>query len=329
MTGYQEVLTDASYHGQIVVFTAPQIGNYGIHEEESESSGFRAAGVVTRAVSLRPSHARRTSSLPEYLEKHRAFGLTDVDTRALTLHIRECGNLRGWMTTAVSDPMSAVARARDLTHMAELRAVEAVTVSERYVFAEAVAGAPRVVVYDFGTKTNILRSLAARGCRVEVVPAGTSFDELVAMGPDGVVLSNGPGDPESLAELVPTVRRILEAFPTLAICLGHQLTGLALGCRITKLPFGHHGANHPVREISAEQVSITSQNHNYAIDAATLPEGLEVSHVNLNDGTVQGIRSRDLRVWSVQFHPEASPGPHEAVTIFDRFVEGLHPGVSG
>ena len=328
MTGYQEVLTDPSYHGQIVVFTAPQIGNYGMHEDDSESSRFRAAGVITRAVSRRPSHPDLTSSLPEYLETHRAFGLTDVDTRALTLHIREHGNLRGWLTTDVSDPTSAVARARELPLMAQVRAVEAVTVGERYLFAEGSAGSPRVVVYDFGTKTNILRSLAARGCRVEVVPAGTQYEALVALRPDGVVLSNGPGDPESLMELVPTVKRIVETFPTLAICLGHQLTGLALGCRITKLPFGHHGANHPVREMPAEQVAITSQNHNYAIDAATLPEGVEVSHLNLNDGTVQGIRSRNLRVISVQFHPEASPGPHEAATIFDQFVTGLRPEVS-
>lgn len=323
MTGYQEVLTDPSYHGQIVVFTAPQIGNYGIHAEESESRKFRAAGVITRAVSQRPSHAAAVASLPEYLQENGAFGITDIDTRALTLHIREHGNLRAWMTTEVSDPDAAVERARTLPRMAEVKAVEAVTAPEPYVFAEGQDGAPRIVVLDFGTKTNILRSLATRGCRVEVVPATTSFEELVARKPDGVVLSNGPGDPESLEELVPTVRKILEGFPTLAICLGHQLTGMALGCRITRLPFGHHGANHPVRRVSGDSVSITSQNHNYAIDASALPPGVEVSHVNLNDGTVQGIRCADLRVMSVQFHPEASPGPHEAESLFDEFVKSL------
>lgn len=326
MTGYQEVLTDPSYHGQIVVFTAPQIGNYGIHAGDSESSRFRAAGVVTRAVCTRPSHPHMTDTLPGYVTREGVFGLTGVDTRALTLHVREHGNLRAWMTTEVADPAAAIALARALPRMAEVRAVEAVTSPGAYVFAEG--NGPRVLVYDFGTKTNILRSLAFRGCHVEVVPATTSFEEVEARRPDGVVLSNGPGDPEALLALVPTVRRILETYPTLAICLGHQLTGLALGCQITRLPFGHHGANHPVREVGDARVAITSQNHNYAIDAATLPAGVEVTHVNLNDGTIQGIRCRNLRFWSVQFHPEASPGPREASRLFDEFVSAVSAGVT-
>lgn len=323
MTGYQEVLTDPSYYGQIVVFTATQIGNYGIHRGESESDRPQAVAAVARAVAMRPTHPDLDESLPRFLTRHGRFGLAGVDTRALTIHIRERGNLRAWLTTEVADPAAAVGRARALPRMIDVPAVDSVTTRQPYVFAPGGAGEPRVVVYDFGVKTHILRSLSARGCRVEVVPAATSFAQLAGMRPDGVVLSNGPGDPEALAAIVPTVREIVRTFPTLAICLGHQLVGLALGCTIRKLPFGHHGGNHPVRDNTCEQVAITSQNHNYAIDAADLPPGVEVTHVNLNDGTVQGIRVESLRVLSVQFHPEASPGPHESGALFDRFVTSL------
>ncbi len=337
MTGYQEILTDPSYHGQIVVFTAPHIGNYGIHAGHGESEAPRAAGLIVREVSESPSHPGATSSLPAWLRRHDLFGVTEIDTRALTLLLRRKGSLRGWMTTLVADPAEAVARARAVPMMCDLAAVPAVTTRSVYLWhevaekfgAEAGAhgsgagGGPRVAVLDCGVKFNILRALSARGCQVTVLPAETEPAVIDALAPDGIVLSNGPGDPGALTALLPRVRRLVERYPTLAICLGHQLAGLAFGCRIVKLPFGHHGGNHPVQDLRSGRVLITAQNHNYSIDPESLRNGLEVTHVDLNDGTVEGFRHRDLPLWSVQYHPEASPGPHEAGPVFDDFLGAL------
>ncbi|MCA9726393.1 MAG: glutamine-hydrolyzing carbamoyl-phosphate synthase small subunit [Candidatus Eisenbacteria bacterium] len=359
MSGYQEVLSDPSYFGQIVVFTSAHIGNYGIHTTDSESTGPVAVGAITREVCWSPRHPESLESLPSWLSRHGRFGLTGVDTRKLTLLVRSKGNLRGWFTTA-EDPEDAVARARSLPRMRDVAAVPTVTTTQPYTWsggqsrplesARPVAGTasdagavdvaggsagkarPRVVVIDYGVKHNILRELEVRGCEVIVVPADASAELVDGLEPDGVLLSNGPGDPESLERAVPMVRHTLENHPTLAICLGHQLVGMALGCRILKLPFGHHGANHPVKDIVRGRVAITSQNHNYAIDGTVLPDGVEVTHLNLNDGTVQGLRHKQYRLWSLQFHPEASPGPHDARDVFDHFVEnvkgnaGLAPG---
>lgn len=332
MTGYQEVLTDPSYFGQIVVFTATQIGNYGVHADDSESASPRAVGAVTRAVCTNPSHAKMSESLPEFLARHGRFGLTGVDTRELTLVLREEGALRGWFTTEVGDPEEAIRRARQVPRMCDVPAVSSVTTKNPYVFTEGdpakrvVPGsdrAPRVAALDFGVKENILRELARRGCRVEVLPANTTIAQLAKAQPDGVVLSNGPGDPAALEALVPFVREVIDRYPTLAICLGHQLVGMALGGRTLKLSFGHHGANHPVQDVTTGAVSITSQNHNYAIDPDTIPSDVEVGHINLNDGTVQGLMSKKRKLISVQFHPEASPGPHECNSLFDRFADML------
>jgi carbamoyl-phosphate synthase small subunit len=394
MTGYQEILTDPSYFGQIVVFTAPHLGNYGIHEREFESDRPRAVAVVTREVCFQPTHPAATTSLPAYLRAHDCFGLTGVDTRALTLHLRNHGSLRGWLTPFVESPEEAVERARSVPPMEKVPAVDSVTTAVAYQWHEraaehggapleggisSVAGAeppataapprdavrlgtaslgtaplgtiplgavplgaasasaaspaglesrsgaatPRVAVLDFGVKFNILRELSVRGCQVTILPAGTDPALVERLGPDGVVLSNGPGDPRSLGPALPAVTRLIERFPTLAICLGHQLAGLALGCRIVKLPFGHHGGNHPVQNLETRKVAITAQNHNYAIDGDGLPEDIQVTHRNLNDGTVEGMRHRSLPLWSLQFHPEASPGPHEASAVFDEFVAYL------
>ncbi len=342
MTGYQEILTDPSYHAQIVVFTASHLGNYGIHEFHGESLRPRAAGMVAREVSEVPCHPGSIQSLPAWMREHDRFGLAQIDTRALTLLLRRKGSLRGWMTTQVEDPDEAVERAQAIPRMEKIQAVPAVTTRSPYLWRE-ISGSfgelerltlragvrrpeesgPRVAVLDCGVKFNILRQLSVRGCRVTVVPAETPAAALEEMAPDGLVLSNGPGDPSALAEMVPQVRKLVERFPTLAICLGHQLASLALGCRTVKLPFGHHGGNHPVKDLRTGHVLITAQNHNYAVDPSSLRGELEVTHVNLNDGTVEGFRHRELPLWSLQYHPEASPGPHEGEIAFDDFVGAL------
>ncbi len=334
MSGYQEVLTDPSYHGQIVVFTAPHIGNYGIHREEEESSRTRVAGLIVREACETPAHPDALLSLPALMREQDCFGLTEVDTRALTLHLRSRGCLRGWLTTAIEDPTDAVARARAVPTMDQVAAVPAVSTREAYAWHDGSALAtaersgdrrerPRIAVLDCGVKFSILRELDQRGAEVIVLPAEASLADLAKLAPDGVVLSNGPGDPSALASWIPRVTRILETYPTLAICLGHQVASLALGCRIVKLPFGHHGGNHPVKEIDSGRVLITSQNHNYAVDPSSLTSDLAITHQNLNDGTVEGVRHRSLPLWSVQFHPEAAPGPHDAVAIFDQFVHAV------
>jgi len=335
MTGYEEILTDPSYHGQIVVFTAPHIGNYGMQGDE-ESAGPHAAGVVAREVCETPSHARSRQSLVAYLRAHDRFALSDVDTRALTLRLREKGVLRGWMTTRVEDPAEAVGRARELPRMDQIDAVGAVSTPAAYQWREsryhdrsdgARPDGPRIVVLDCGVKFGILRELDRRGCQITVLPAHAEPSWIERLSPDGLVLSNGPGDPSALTESLPRIERLLQRYPTLAICLGHQLTGMVFGARIVKLPYGHHGANHPVKDLRTGHVAITSQNHNYAIDPSSVPDDLEVTHVNLNDQTVEGVRHRSRPIWSLQYHPEASPGPHEASGAFDEFVATL-TGVS-
>lgn len=324
MSGYQEVLTDPSYYGQIVVFTTAHLGNYGIHEQDGESRVPQVVGAVMRNVTMEPSHAGSVASLPEYLKSHDTFGLAGIDTRALTLRLRSGGVLRGWLTTQVQDRERAVEKARLVPPIDRIPAVRTVTTSNPYAWREGstpAMDAPHVVVIDYGAKRNILRELAHRGCHVTVLPAHAELDEIRRCAPDGVVLSNGPGDPSSLGWALPTVREVIASFPTLAICLGHQLVGLAYGCRVEKLPFGHHGANHPVKDVVRDCVAVTSQNHNYAISKNGLPEELEVTHWNLNDGTVQGVRHRKRPLWSVQFHPEGAPGPHDAVRVFDEFVD--------
>lgn len=357
MTGYQEVLTDPSYHGQIVVFTTPHLGNYGIHPGDDESRGPQIAGAVMREITHEATHVGSVSSLPEYLLAHGVFALAGIDTRALTLRIRSGGALRGWLTTEVEDPQAAVERARAVPPMERVPAVRSVTTAQprewqdpfgsasrdRSTSRERARGSrseassssngesvspaewtPHVVVIDYGVKWNILRELEQRGCRITILPAQTEIDEIARLRPDGVVLSNGPGDPRSIGWALPTVRAVIESYPTLAICMGHQLVGLAYGCTIEKLPFGHHGANHPVKDLERDTVAVTSQNHNYAIAAEPMPEELRVTHLNLNDQTVQGVRHKTRPLWSYQFHPEASPGPHDAESTFDRFLEALY-----
>jgi carbamoyl-phosphate synthase small subunit len=335
MTGYQEVLTDPSYKGQIVCMTYPHIGNTGVNEEDVESRRPWVEGFIVREASPVASSWRATATLDAYLRAHGIVGIQGIDTRALTRHLRDHGAQEGVISTADLDPRSVAAKARAAPGLVGRDLVREVTCQAAYEWRESVWRlgegylAPpvarfHVVAYDSGIKRNILRQLAAEGCRVTVVPAGTPADEVLALRPDGLFLANGPGDPEGVPYLAASVRRLATRLPTFGICLGHQILALAFGARTYKLPFGHHGANHPVRDRATGRVEITSQNHGFAVDPESCPAaGLEVTHVNLNDGTCEGLRHRSLPVFSVQYHPEASPGPHDSHYLFRRFVELL------
>jgi carbamoyl-phosphate synthase small subunit len=332
MTGYQEVLTDPSYYGQIVVMTAPHIGNTGVNFEDEESRKPWLSGFVVRSASPRVSNWRATQSLDAYLAEHGVVGITGLDTRALVLHIREAGALRGVISSQEPDAEQLIAAARAAPSMEGLDLVPYVTCAEPYHYVDEgagewdlqpAAGAARyhVVAYDFGMKRNILRLLTRRGCRVTVVPATTTAAEVLALKPDGVFLSNGPGDPAAVTYGVAATRELLGKAPVFGICLGHQILGLALGASTYKLRFGHHGGNQPVRFSDNGRVEISSHNHGFAVDAATLPAGVEVTHINLNDDCVEGLRASELQAFSVQYHPESAPGPHDSGYLFDQFVE--------
>jgi carbamoyl-phosphate synthase small subunit len=316
LAGYQEILTDPSYAGQVITFTYPHIGNYGVNADDAESARPACAGVVVRDLAQRPSNWRAEGDLDSYLRQHGVPGISAVDTRRLTRHLRDHGAVPGAFGSDEPAVRAAAARAlptdgRDL--------VALVTTPAPYEFGDERAPY-RVVAYDFGIKRTILRRLEHVGCRVEVVPASTPAAEVLARRPDGVFLSNGPGDPAAVGYAVAAVRELLGALPIFGICLGHQIMGLALGAETHKLPFGHHGANHPVRHVATGKVEITSQNHNYVVAADTVPGGADVTHVNLNDGTVEGLRVRGIPAMSVQHHPEAGPGPHDAAYLFSDFV---------
>lgn len=333
MTGYQEILTDPSYHGQIMTMTQPHIGNTGCNPDDDESDRVWAAGLVVRSVSRVVSNWRATQSLPDYLAERGVVGLSEVDTRALVRHIRTHGAMRAAISTVDSDPERLVALARAARDMNGLDLVKEVTCAEPYRWVDGhnwwqpvdLAMAPtekpyHVVAFDYGIKRNILRLLAVRGCRVTVLPATASAAEVRALQPDGVFLSNGPGDPAAVTYAIDTVKDLLGDFPIFGICLGHQILGLALGAQTYKLKFGHRGGNQPVQVMESGAVQISSHNHGFAVDAATLPDGAVNSHVNLNDGCCEGLDIPGKRAFSVQYHPESSPGPHDSDGLFERFV---------
>jgi carbamoyl-phosphate synthase small subunit len=324
MTGYQEILTDPSYRGQIVVMTQPHMGNYGTGDELAESRRPWVEGFVARNFTARPSGRPGGEGLPAWLRRHRVPAIAGLDTRAVVRRLRQHGSLRGVVTTERSDVDALGAELADFPSMAGRALVHEVGCAEAYEVPAVGDERYRLAVYDFGVKENILRSLAMRGAHLTVLPAATPAARALDAGPDGVVLSNGPGDPEPLVEIAENVRQVIAAGrPVLGICLGHQLVGLALGGRTFKLKFGHHGGNQPVREVASGKVAITSQNHGFAVDPGSLPAGVRVAEENLNDGTVEALAVDGRPVLSVQYHPEAAPGPHDAAPIFDRFLDSV------
>jgi carbamoyl-phosphate synthase small subunit len=337
ITGYQEIFTDPSYCGQIVVLTNPQIGNYGANDEDNESARPYIEGLVVRDFSPLRSNWRSQETAEEFLRRHEIPVGSDMDTRALVRRLRSRGVMRGVLSGTGGDPKELVEMARSIPSMAGLDLATRVTTAAPYRWEEGVrpcspselVAAPaeprfHVVAYDYGIKRNILRRLRHIGCRTTVVPASTTAEDVLALGPDGVFLSNGPGDPEPLAYQATQVRKLIGKVPIFGICLGHQVLGLALGGRTFKLPFGHHGANHPVLNYLTNRVEITSQNHGFAVDPDSLPASkVELTHINLNDQTLEGFRHRDEPVFCVQYHPEASPGPHDSHYLFDEFARLL------
>ena len=335
MTGYQEILTDPSYCRQIVALTYPHVGNVGTNPEDEESREVFASGLVVRDVPVRTSNWRSQSSLTACLERNGVVGIAGIDTRRLTRLLREKGALAGTIVAGSDlDADAAVGQARAFPGLAGMDLACAVSVAQPYEWAAGpwtgargfATLAPdtlpwRVVAYDFGVKRNILRTLASRGCRVEVVPARTPARDVLSRSPHGVFLSNGPGDPEPCDYAIESIRRIADRnVPVFGICLGHQLLALASGARTMKMKFGHHGANHPVIHLESGRVLITSQNHGFAVEESSLPDNLVVTHRSLFDGTIQGLRRTDVPAFGFQGHPEASPGPHDPVPLFDRFV---------
>ncbi|QQS40621.1 MAG: glutamine-hydrolyzing carbamoyl-phosphate synthase small subunit [Acidobacteriota bacterium] len=324
MTGYQEILTDPSYTGQIVCMTYPLIGNYGVNEDDVESRRPWVEGFVVREASRIASSWRATETLDSYLKRHKIVGIEHIDTRALVRHIRDKGAMRAGISTVETEESRLLEKVLASPEMKNRELASAVTTEERYTVAAEGDERFHVVCYDFGVKTNSLRNFSKAGCRVTVVPADTPAEDVLAMRPDGVFLSNGPGDPAAMQATVDQIRKIAEAqLPMFGICLGHQVLGQTFGGGTFKLKFGHRGGNQPIKDLSTGRVEITSHNHGFAIDPDTLGPEVEITHVNLNDNTVAGIRHRSLPVFSVQYHPEAAPGPHDAVHHFARFIQIL------
>jgi carbamoyl-phosphate synthase small subunit len=324
MVGYQETVTDPSYRGQIVLFTYPLIGNYGVIPGDDESRKVQAAAVLVREYTPHPSNWASERSLAALLEESGVMGVEGIDTRALTRHLRDKGAMRGVISTVERNP--AVLREKANSHPSMVGLDLASTSSEltEPTLLPALGEERcRVAALDYGVKGSIHKELRSRGASVLAMPASTSAEEILASRPNGLFLSNGPGDPAALEDAVNTLRPLLGEVPVFGICLGHQLLGLALDCETYKMPFGHHGANHPVRNLKTGRIEITSQNHGFAVREETLPDGVELTHRNLYDGTVEGIESRGLHAWSVQYHPESSPGPHDSGYLFDEFVENI------
>ena len=349
MTGYQEILTDPSYEGQLVAMTYPEIGNVGVNPEDVESRKPFMRGFIVRDYTALPSNWRAVEPLHNYMRRHGIVGIQSIDTRSLVRHLRDRGSQEGIISTVNAKPDELVAKAKASPGLVGVDLVRGVTCPETYDWNEGMwelaggykkrdaqkqtgkgkrAGkgsfrSPRysVVAYDFGIKYNILRNLAESGCRVRVVPAATSAEDVLAMNPDGIFLSNGPGDPDAVPYAKDNVQKLIGKKPIFGICLGHQIMGLALGGKTYKLKFGHHGGNQPVMDLTTKKVEITAQNHGFAVDADSLKGAVEVTHLNLNDNTVEGLAHRELPIFSVQYHPESSPGPHDANYLFRRFIE--------
>lgn len=331
MTGYQEILTDPSYTNQIVTLTYPHIGNVGVNEKDSESAKAHAAGLIIRELSPITSNYRAQGSLQEFLQEQEVVAIAGIDTRALTRHLRDKGAQPGCICVNTTDPQEAIEKAAAAASLSGVNLANVVSVASSYEHTEASweqgpgsADGPHVVVYDFGVKTQILRLLVDRGCRVTVVPADTTFADLDVLEPDAVLLSNGPGDPAACSEIIEQVRQLIDGpWPVFGICLGCQLLALAMGAKTEKMPFGHHGANHPVWDEQEQQVAITSQNHGFVVSKKDLPAAMGVTHTSLFDHSIQGFKHRKKPVFAIQGHPEACPGPDDWSGLFDQFVGSI------
>ncbi len=322
MSGYQEILTDPSYAGQIVCMTYPLIGNYGTNAEDVESRRPWVEGFVVREASRIVSNFRSTMSLQDYLKANSIIGIEHLDTRALVRHIRDKGAMRAGISTIDTDAASLLAKVTASPEMENRELATSVTVDQNYDYPASGAERFHIVAYDFGVKTNSLREFSKFGCRVTVVPAETPAVDVLALEPDGIFLSNGPGDPASMQNVVSEVRKLTTAGkPMFGICLGHQLIGTAFGGSTYKLKFGHRGGNQPIKDLTTGKIEITAHNHGFAVDADSLPADVEVTHINLNDHTVAGLRHKTLPVFSVQYHPESAPGPHDSEYLFERFID--------
>ena len=322
MTGYQEILTDPSYAGQLVCMTYPHIGNYGVNEEDAESRRPWVEGFVVREASRIASNWRSTETLDAYLKRHRIIGIEHIDTRALVRHIRDKGAMRAAISSTDQDEKILLEKVQNSPEMKNRELASAVTIDRSFDFAAGTDEKFHVVAYDFGVKTNSLREFSKYGCKVTVVPAETSAAEVLALKPDGIFLSNGPGDPSSMTAVVAEIKKLTaENVPMFGICLGHQLLGQVFGGATYKLKFGHRGGNQPIKDLTTGKIEIAAHNHGFAVEAESLPAEIEITHVNLNDQTVAGLRHRRLPVFSVQYHPESAPGPHDSEYLFRRFVE--------
>jgi carbamoyl-phosphate synthase small subunit len=322
MTGYQEILTDPSYSGQIVCMTYPMIGNYGVNAEDVESRKPWVEGFIVKELSPVTSNWRATESLDTYLQRNGIVGLQDVDTRALVRHIRDKGAMRAAISTLELDEKRLLARVLETPVMENRELASAVTVDERYEYPAAGQEKFLVVAFDFGVKTNSLREFSKFGCKTVVVPSDTRAKDVLDLRPDGIFLSNGPGDPATMTSVVEEVRLLVSSgIPIFGICLGHQLLGQAFGATTYKMKFGHRGGNQPIKDLTTGKIEIASHNHGFAVDAESLPDDVEVTHINLNDHTVAGLRHKTLPVFCVQYHPESAPGPHDSEYLFQRFVE--------
>ena len=319
MTGYQEILTDPSYCSQIVTMTSPHIGNYGINKEDVESNKIQVSGFVIKEESIVPSNWRSTSSLDEYLKKNKIVGIQDIDTRSLTRHIRDQGAMNGIISSVDNDLVNLSNKLKKAPSMNGLDLAK--TVSTKKVYKWSQTGQFKVAAIDYGIKHNILNILKDNNCEVTVFPAQTSAKEILDFNPDGIFLSNGPGDPSAVTYGIEMVKSLLGSKPIFGICLGHQILSLALGAKTFKLKFGHRGINHPVKNLETKVVEITSQNHGFAVDINSLPENVVATHINLNDNTNEGIECKEFKAFSVQHHPESSPGPHDSRYLFEKFIK--------